>query len=350
MSLGVRSSDDLSRFRALASLDVRQLPTETAQLIDTDPQLQSMVGQDHVVRDVPGLFARLDQIQRAQATQGATSLDRADGMLRSGRSSGAVNTLGFTGGFNQSMRPGIFGAPLANVNNVRPTAEDRVAAMNNDQLLDLAEKDPAQLSTLASEMRKGPTTFAKQVQLDRISRATFTPGAGLRLNGNAQDQAAYLHMTRLAMLESPSFARLMNQIGNDAAHPVTINLERNTGTLVDSFARQTLDLSDLEKLPAHPTQGHAEQITRGEVLAHMMREQREGALQTGPRDIAPAHRAAIQSENDYRREIGQQSMRLMPPNDETRTSDQRGSAITIHFDDHHDEALLFDTQGNLSRP
>ena len=48
--------------------------------------------------------------------------------------------------------------------------------------------------------------------------------------------------------------------------------------MLDSFARQTLDLSDLEKLPTRPDSTNNEVITRGEVLAHMMREQREKSL------------------------------------------------------------------------
>jgi hypothetical protein len=228
------------------------------------------------------------------------------------------------------------------------TPEARVAAMGNDELLRMAETDRRKLDALANQMHQGPITPDKQAQLDRISRATFTPGAGLRLNGSVQDQAAYLHMTREAMLESPSFSKLMNGINRDAAHPVTVNLERNTRTTVDSFLRRTLDLSDLETLPAHPSADRPEQITRGEVLAHMMREQHEGELQVGQRDIAPAHAAAIESENAYRRDIGQSSMRRMPPNDETRSFDQNGGLLTLHFDDNHHEALIFDANGNLN--
>ena len=40
--------------------------------------------------------------------------------------------------------------------------------------------------------------------------------------------------------------------------------------------------------------------------------------------------------------------RLMPPNDETRSSDEHGGMITLHFDDRHHEALIFNADGNLN--
>jgi hypothetical protein len=351
MSIGAVRGDDLSRYRSLSSIDVSRLPRQTAAMIDSDPQLRALVGRDHVIRDVPSLFARIDALDRAapRAGTGPTSLSRADEMMRALRAQSKDEACASTQlGGSARTRPGIFGGLAFNVTAQPPSPEARVAAMGNDELLNLAETDRRQLDALANGMRQGPSTPERQAQLDRIARATFTPGAGLRLNGSARDQAAYLHMTREAMLESSSFSGLMNDISRDAAHPVTVNLERNTRTTVDSFARRTLDLSDLETLPAKPSADRPEQITRGEVLAHMMREQHEGALQTGARDIGPAHRAAIVSENAYRRDIGQASMRNMPPNDETRSSDEHGGMITIHFDDHHHEALIFDANGNLN--
>lgn len=343
MGTGVRRVDDSSVLRSCSSVQVSALPRETAAMINSDPQLSSLVGKDQVIRDVPALFARLDQLDRTQplSANGSPSISRADTMMRAIRAQSNGVDASCASLAPTRTRQGIFGAQ---------PAEAKLAAMSNADLLTLAEgpNGPATLAAYKKELSQGAMTPAKQKQLDRINAATFTPGPGLVVQGNAADTRAYLHMTREAMLESPSFAKMMNQISNDAQHPVRLVLERNTGTALDSFPKQTLDLSDLEKLPARPETDRPEQITRGQVLAHMMREQQHKAFQGPTKDIAPAHRAAIEAENAYRKDIGQKSMRLPPPNDETRAIDDHGIMITIHFDDQHHEALIFDANANLN--
>ncbi|MFO0722985.1 MAG: hypothetical protein U1E65_04310 [Myxococcota bacterium] len=230
-------------------------------------------------------------------------------------------------------------------------AETGATAMSDAQMLKLAET-PAGASALkgmAKTMQQGGSVSPeRQAQIDRIQNATFTPSGGIKLEGSEADKQAYTRNVRKRMMESPSFAKLMHETNADKAHPVNLKLERGTGTKLDSFRRQTVDLDDLEKLPEKPSADRPEAITQGAVLAHMMREQREKALDPNKENFDPAHKAAIESENAYRRDIGQQSMRKLPPEDETRVDTGFGSFISIHFDDGHDEALVFNDQGNLN--
>jgi hypothetical protein len=230
-------------------------------------------------------------------------------------------------------------------------AQAAVAGMSNDQLLQLADtrEGAAALRGMATTMRQGTITPERQAQLDRIDAATFTPAGGLKLQGSDADKHTYLSMVRRTMLESPSFAKTMKETNADSKHPVNIKLERDTGTMLDSFNRQALDLSDLEQLPAKPSAEQPEAITQGSVLAHMMREQREKALQPdGAKDIGPAHRAAIESENDYRRDIGQTSMRKLPPDDENRITTPFGTMIQVNFDNDQHQTLFFDANGKFN--
>ncbi len=232
---------------------------------------------------------------------------------------------------------------------VGAATEASLAAMSDDQLLAMSEtpQGAQALKAMAAGLKQGTITPERQKQIDRVDAATFTPSKSLKLEGSAEDKATYVKMVRQTMLQSPSFAKTMNEI-NAGKNPVTLKLERNSGTALDSFAAQTCDLSDMEKLPVTPTDGRPEQITRGEVLAHMMKEQQVKSTQTGEKDIKPAHKAAIESENEFRKDLGQTAMRKLPPDDETRTETDFGSIITIHFTDNSHEALLFNGDGNLN--
>ena len=152
------------------------------------------------------------------------------------------------------------------------------------------------------------------------------------------------------MMQSPSFDKLMRATSADAKHPVTVKLKRDDPTTLDSFFKKSFDLSDIEKLPEKPGAQNPQAITQGSVLAHFIAEQHEGALhpnRSKDESIKVAHGVAIKAENDFRKDLGQ-GTRKAPPNDETRFESPTGhSAIVVHFDDGHDEALLFDPNGAL---
>jgi hypothetical protein len=171
--------------------------------------------------------------------------------------------------------------------------------------------------------------------------------------GSAADQAAYLHMTRREMLTSPTFAKTMNEINADKAHPVTVNVGRDMKNVrldVDrGNGRQDIDLADFDKLPVSPNAKNPHGITQGEVLSHAMREARERAKDPKA-DHEKAHAAAIKEENQYRKDIGQTSFRKAPPDDEERIDNTKGDiTLRIHFDGAPDEDLEFDKGQKLQR-
>jgi hypothetical protein len=248
-------------------------------------------------------------------------------------------------------------------------AEKKMQGMNNDQLLKLAETPGGsdQLETLKIALKNGPQTPGTIKELDRINSATFKPAGGLKLVGTEAgkppqpaDVANYLHMIRREMLTSPTFAKTMNEINADKAHPVSAKIGRDFGTVrldIDQHqGKQDIDLADLEKLPVSPPGSSPDAITQGEVLIHAMREARERALD--PNSKLPeknqhekAHTAAIKDENEYRKEIGQKSFRKLPPDDETvvNPNDLKDISLIIHFDNGKDEELKFDEQQKLRR-
>lgn len=237
-----------------------------------------------------------------------------------------------------------------------PLDKDQLAKMNNDELLKLAESPGGEekLKQAAQNMKKDGLTADELKQMERIDSATMKEGAGLMLHGTPEDKQKFLHMTRKAMLDSPSFREKMNVINNDPLSLTQIELTRGKGdkdtTRLASFSKfnngkQTIDMNDLEKFPEKPDPKSPEGITRGSVLVHEMVEARQGALEfkePTKRDdqmkmYHPAHKEGVQAENDYRKDIGQTSKRKMPPNDVTRTKDE----IIAHFDDGRDVHLKF---------
>jgi hypothetical protein len=220
-----------------------------------------------------------------------------------------------------------------------------LGSLDNTQLLSLAESadGPQALTALRATMNTGGLTAAEQTQVERIEAATFTPGAGLTMNGNAADQATTLHAIRREMLVSPSFRQLMNTINADAAHPVTLNAGRNQPRhFVDAFnggGNQTIDLADIEQWPVTPPAGHPEAMVQGENLVHALAEARHAALGNG---YGPSHRVAIEAENRYRRDIGQNAGLRLPPNDTTLGS---GNSVIFQFDNGYREQVNVDASG-----
>jgi hypothetical protein len=238
-----------------------------------------------------------------------------------------------------------------------PKDASELAKTNNKDLLELAKTPEGEekLKQLAKDFKKDGLTPDELKQMERIDAATFRPGAGLMLHGKPEDQEKFIQMTRSTMLDSPSFHNRMKTINHDPLHLTEIELTRGEGDLKDktrigSFSkfnegRQRIDLNDLEKLPEKPSP-NPESITRGEVIAHELTEARQGAQEFNvpkkreeqDRMFDPAHGEGIKAENEYRKDIGQKSMRKMPPNDVTRLPD----ANIVHFDDGHDEKLQFE--------
>ncbi|MCI0617833.1 LysM peptidoglycan-binding domain-containing protein [bacterium] len=227
---------------------------------------------------------------------------------------------------------------IRNVSNTG-SAVSYVGNLSNDQLLTLAESPTGQnqLTALGEAIQSGGVNRAEKPQLDRIGVGTFTPGAGVALNGSAADQATFLHMTRREMLVSPSFNTLMNTQNADAAHPVTINVAAAPHPMfVDAFhlgGTQDIALNDLQQFPENPPAANPNAMTRGENLVHSMAEARQGALGNVYMD---SHTRAIQAENQYRVDIGQKSRLKMPPND--LTMDAAGNA-TFHFNNGYAEEI-----------
>ena len=262
------------------------------------------------------------------------------------------------------LQPADQKAKLQDVNGTASNiAEKKMQGLNNDQLLKLAESPGGkeQLESLKIALQNGPQTPATLKELDRINSATFTPAGGLKFDPRSKpaDQAAYLHMVRREMLTSPTFAKTMNEINADKAHPVTVNVGRDMpGVRLDvdrGKGKQDIDLNDIEKLPQSPGSSNPDAITQGEVLIHAMREARERALD--PNSKLPeadqhkkAHTAAIKDENEYRKEVGQKSTRKLPPDDEdANPNDQGDISLIIHFDGAKDEELKFDKDQKLVR-
>lgn len=226
------------------------------------------------------------------------------------------------------------------------SAADYLKSLSNDKLLSLAESPsgPKQLAALREAIQSGGVTRAEQAQLDRIGAATFTPGVGMRVNGSAADRASFLHMTRRAMLNSPSFRRMMNTANNDAAHPLNITVGRNQANhFVDAFnggGRQTLDLADMERWPQNPPAGNPDAMTREQNIVHALVEARQGALGNG---YNASHRRAIQAENQYRADVGQRSRLRMPPND---TTTGPGGSVIFQYNNGYREEVQTDRSGS----
>ncbi len=233
--------------------------------------------------------------------------------------------------------------------------------MNNDQLLKIGEQPGGQerLEGMKFALKQGPITPETIKELDRLNSATFKEGPGLRIVGKPEDKAAYLSLVRREMLTSPSFAKTMNEINNDATRrPVITNVGRDMPRVrldVDRNGTQDIDLNDFDKLPTTPPGSNPHAITQGQVLAHAMREARERVK--GAKDHDEAHKQAIISENEYRKDIGQTSFRKVPPPkgvDETVVEGKPGNpfgdvTLIIHFDGAPDEPLVFDEKQRLVR-
>ncbi len=237
---------------------------------------------------------------------------------------------------------------IRNVSNTG-SAASYVGNLNNDQLLTLAELPTGQnqLTALGEAIQSGGVSRAEKPQLDRIGVATFTPGVGVAVNGSAADQATFLHMTRKEMLVSPSFKTLMNTQNADSTHPITVNLGRNvfpgkpTGPTVflDEFDKnvpgnQTIDLADVQQFPENAPAANPDAMTRGENLVHSMAEARQGALGNIYMD---SHTRAIQAENQYRADIGQNTKLKLPPNDSTVNA--AAGNITFNFNNGYTEQV-----------
>jgi peptidoglycan hydrolase-like protein with peptidoglycan-binding domain len=223
--------------------------------------------------------------------------------------------------------------------------------MSNDELLKIAESPGGQerLNGMKFALQQGPVSPGSLKELDRLNSATFTPAGGLKLKGSEADKAAYLSMVRREMLTSPTFAKTMNEINADKAHPVTVNIGRDMPNVRLDVDRgnglQDVDLNDFDKLPKTPGASNPHAITQGEVLSHAMREARQRAL---GQNHDQAHEAAIVEENQYRKDIGQTSTRKLPPNDEDRVDNDLGdTTLVIHFDGAPDEELKFDKKQRL---
>jgi hypothetical protein len=218
------------------------------------------------------------------------------------------------------------------------SAQAYLGSMDNNSLLSLAEQsdEPRARSALQATMGTGGLSSAENTQVARIQSATFTPGAGLTLNGSTADKATALHMVRRTMLNSPSFRTTMNTLKHKKAHPVTLNVGRSqASTFVDSFnsgGNQTIDLDDIQQWPTTPPAGHPEAMTQDQNIVHALVEARQGALGNG---YSPSHRSAITAENSYRSDIGQTQNLRMPPNDTTSS----GGNVTFQYSGGYRETI-----------
>ncbi len=226
--------------------------------------------------------------------------------------------------------------------------------MKNDDLVKLGDQPGGQerLEGMKFALKQGPITADSLKELDRLNSATFKEGPGLKINGSPKDKADYLHLVRQEMLTSPSFAKTMNEINNDATRrPTTVVVGRDLprtrldADRFDTTGTQDIDLNDFDKLPRTPPANRPDAITQGEVLMHAMKEGRE---RVKGKDHDEAHKQAIIAENDYRKDIGQTSTRKLPPDDESRIPNDLGDqTLLIHFKGAIDEPLVFDDKQQL---
>jgi hypothetical protein len=149
-------------------------------------------------------------------------------------------------------------------------------------------------------------------------------GRGMALEGSVADKDAFKAMLAAGFGGSPQFRALFSSIGNHATDTITADLGRHQpGVAVDAFEHesaavaarrrtQTIDLGDYDKIPGEAPAAHPDAQTRTQKLIHALTEAQMGAgsseADAGRRYLA-AHEAAIDEENRYRDEQGQQGHR-----------------------------------------
>jgi len=188
---------------------------------------------------------------------------------------------------------------------------------------------------------RGPLDAEQQRVLAQVELATWRPDSGLQVQGAADQLSAFRTMVRRAMLQSPAFARVVRDIEADPAHPVKVTLVRGAPGPLDAFGARTLDLQDLDALPASPGPAFPEQTTQGAMLTHLLQERRLAALGY---DRDTSHAFAIRAENAFRRDLGQKTMRIDAPGKDESLAER---AVIRHFDDGHSEVMTLDPRGRL---
>ncbi len=150
-------------------------------------------------------------------------------------------------------------------------------------------------------------------------------GQGVKLQGSDADQGAFKNMLAGGLGNSPQFRSLVSSLGNDSENTLTMDLGRSQpGLMVDAFEYeassgsrhkrnvQTIDLDDYEKIPGAPPRDAPDAQTRTQKLIHALTEAQSGMKSSetdGGKRYLPAHSSAIDAENDYRAEQGQNGKR-----------------------------------------
>ena len=154
-------------------------------------------------------------------------------------------------------------------------------------------------------------------------------------------------------MTSPTGRKLIAEIGNDPdpSHAITINVGlRQPHVLVDSYATNDVDLTDIEQFPVAPSAAHPQEMTRGEVTVHFLAERRAAALAATPGPsrqalFSDAHKAGIAAQAQYRVDKGQS-----PVKSNTGTQEADGSTTaTFRFENGSQEVLNVDSDGAITK-
>lgn len=172
----------------------------------------------------------------------------------------------------------------------------------------------------------------------------------------AKERAAFLDMTVDAMTRSHAFRNEVIRIGEDTDPAHTVGLivasgANATGVIGDSFADDRLDMDDLRALPVHPEPRFPSQLTRDEVLLHVLAERHANRSFDLPfdRDRDTAHEAAIHRMNEWRSELGRPHIQAIDHSPDPLPHHTAGSPhdLVVHFWDGRSEDIVLDGRLNF---
>jgi hypothetical protein len=232
-------------------------------------------------------------------------------------------------------------------------APGQVPAQQRQQNIETAVSD-RRFPNLSSDLQRyvvESASLGRANASDLVDRASFTPGTGIRVNGSSQDQASFNAMMQRTMVRDDNFGQLVTD-QNSRRRSVTMNLVRNDpNTFVDATlpnrggreqGRYTgthrVDVGQIEAFPRSP--GHApepDRTTQDQNVIHVVREATE---ESRGAPYSQAHQRAIQSENAYRRSVGQ--------NGESVDCSLTNTGATFHYRNGHQDENITVKNGKIT--
>ncbi len=188
-----------------------------------------------------------------------------------------------------------------------------------------------------------------QEQFEKLTQAwiNIQGGTGMKITGDVKEQETFRRMMRDSMGDSPTMRNLISDIGNDTdnKHTVEAKVGRSQpGVFVDSFASNEIDLNDIEQFQKAPRQGHENEATQGEQLAHFLSERRAALTSADPSDFEAAHQKGTDTHNAYRTERGQ--------SEETSATGYRKNGkeyVVFKYKDGTQHEMELDNKNDISR-